>query len=378
MSRSIAVVIYGATGYTGKFIARYFHEKNAQWGLSWALAGRSEPRLNAVLQELAGIRNEGLPSLIVADINAAPVSLEFFKNTRLVLNCTGPFRFLGEPIVKACIANGTHYMDITGEPYFIESMFFKYSQEAKNNNCIILHSCAFDSVPSDIGTIYTIRQFPESCCASIESFIEMECPHGYTAHSTTYECAVHGMTDTTSLKALRKQIEETLHPPKIEHMGPKLERRSGFFFEERLRKHCLPFMGADASVVRLTQRIHAMTRGLLLWPQIAIYAAGWNSRLHLLYMIISLLIVGDWSARLTTTLCGAVVNGLAMLPFGKDLLLSYPGIFTAGTFSHSGPSQEQLDNTNFKLTFFAKGFTDLSSRDKGHHFDKAYRCFDIA
>ena len=274
MSRPIAVVVYGASGYTGRFVAKYFHRQNAAWQLPWALAGRSEHRLDSLLQELVAIRDESLPSLIVADVSQAPSSLAFFKDVRLVLNCTGPFRFLGEPIVQACVAHGTHYMDITGEPFFIESMFSKYYEEAKKNKSIVIHSCAFDSVPSDIGTLYTLRQFHDSCCSMIESFVEMECPHGYSAHSTTYECAVHGMTDTESLKQLRKQIEGSLHPPKIEHVGPKLDRRNGFFFEERVTKHCLPFMGSDASVVRLTQRILAMTRSVLVWPQIAIYAAG--------------------------------------------------------------------------------------------------------
>jgi hypothetical protein len=158
------------------------------------------------------------------------------------------------------------------------------------------------------------------------------------------------VSDIESLKSIRQEIEAKVHPPKISHVGSKLPRRSGFYFEPRVHKYCLPFMGSDASVVRLTQRILSMTKEMTTWHQYGAYAA-----------------VNSWGYMALTALCGAVAYPLASFEQGRALLLSYPGLFTAGMFSHQGPTEQQLKNSAFKMTFYAEGFSSADKR-------KAYIC----
>merc|ERR1740115_104701 len=90
---------------------------------------------------------------------------------RLLLNCTGPYRFFGEPVVEACISAKTDYVDLCGEPEFIDRCLLKHAEAAKAAGVIIVHSCAFDSVPADIGCLFTALQFePPALCGHADMY----------------------------------------------------------------------------------------------------------------------------------------------------------------------------------------------------------------
>lgn len=110
----------------------------------WAVCGRSESKLNSVLGEISSeIPGETVkpfvPAVLVADVHDRDSLIAVFQRAALVLNCSGPYRFLGEPVVEACIAAGTDYMDITGEPQFMENMFLKYHERAQAARTVIVH-----------------------------------------------------------------------------------------------------------------------------------------------------------------------------------------------------------------------------------------------
>lgn len=207
-TRKFEVVVYGATGFTGKLIATHMQRHG---GLaSWAIAGRSIDKLNRLRDELRLIHssaptgpNTQVPEVVVADINDAPQAFDFFRDATLVLNCTGPYRFLGHPVVRACLVHGTHYMDISGEPQFMESSYLQYNDMAVERGCTVIHACAFDSVPNDLGNLFVNRQYAPRCCSSIESFIEVQAAHGLKGHFATYESAVHGFGDAQARRHCR-------------------------------------------------------------------------------------------------------------------------------------------------------------------------------
>lgn len=143
------VVVYGATGFTGKLVAEYMLERHPPGsGFAWAMAGRSEDKLKAVRDAL------GAPAdtpLIVADA-ADPASLEAMaKRAKCVLTTVGPYTLYGEPLVAACAKAGTDYVDLSGEPLWMREMIAKYDDAAKASGARIVHSCGFDSVPFDLG-----------------------------------------------------------------------------------------------------------------------------------------------------------------------------------------------------------------------------------
>ena len=82
------------------------------------------------------------------------------SRARLVINCVGPYRFYGEKVIRECVKTGTHHLDVSGEPEFLERMQLNYNKEALDNNVFIVGSCGFDSVPADLGLIYTKNNFP--------------------------------------------------------------------------------------------------------------------------------------------------------------------------------------------------------------------------
>ena len=106
----------------------------------------------------------------------------------VIMNATGPYRFYGEAVVTACIAATTDYVDLCGEPEFIDRCLLRHADAAKSAGVVIVHSCAFDSVPADIGCLFTAIQFaPPALCDSVDmyhSFAVEGSPAGASAHAT--------------------------------------------------------------------------------------------------------------------------------------------------------------------------------------------------
>ena len=96
---------------------------------------------------------------IEADVDNQESLQAMARQCSVVADCVGPFRFYGEPVVKACVAEGTHYVDVCGEPQYLETMQVKYNEEAKKNNSYIVGSCGFDSIPADCGVTYLQQKF---------------------------------------------------------------------------------------------------------------------------------------------------------------------------------------------------------------------------
>ncbi|KAF9907898.1 hypothetical protein EC991_010411 [Linnemannia zychae] len=151
-ARTYDLIIYGATGFTGLRTCQYL-ARNYTEGVRWAIAGRSVPKLEEVREKLIAI-NPALSSLPIIKADASsPESLEAMTaQTKVVISTVGPFMQYGEPLVAACINQGTHYVDSTGESPFVNNIIHKYHKEALDKNVILVPQCGFDSVPSDIGT----------------------------------------------------------------------------------------------------------------------------------------------------------------------------------------------------------------------------------
>lgn len=160
--RSYDVVLFGATGFTGGLTARYLAE-HAPAGLRWAIAGRNEARLADVRRELAADHPElaELP-LLVADSGDRDSLQKIAESTKVVCTTVGPYLAHGEPLVAACAAAGTDYVDLTGEPEFVDTMFVKYHDLAVRSGARIVHACGFDSIPHDLGAWWTVRQLDAS------------------------------------------------------------------------------------------------------------------------------------------------------------------------------------------------------------------------
>lgn len=151
-SAKFDIVVYGATGFTGQLVAEYLtqHYKTDKT-LKWAMAGRSLGKLKAVRDAIGA---PGNTPLIVADASDAASLRAMAEQTMSVITTVGPYQLYGEELLAACVATGTDYFDLCGEPIWMRQMIDKYEAAAKESGARIVFSCGFDSVPFELGTFF--------------------------------------------------------------------------------------------------------------------------------------------------------------------------------------------------------------------------------
>lgn len=163
-SQSFDLIIYGATGFTGRLVAEYVNKQYGNGGeLVWAMAGRSAEKLASVRDEM------GLPAdtpLVVADSNDEASMREMVNATKVVLTTVGPYQMYGSELVRLCAEEGTDYVDLCGESVWMREMIDTHGETAKKSGARIVHSCGFDSIPSDLGILY-LQNLAESQLGSV-------------------------------------------------------------------------------------------------------------------------------------------------------------------------------------------------------------------
>ncbi|MCZ7436100.1 saccharopine dehydrogenase NADP-binding domain-containing protein [Micromonospora sp. WMMC241] len=169
--RPYDLVLFGATGFTGGLTAEYL-ARHAPDRLRWALAGRNPAKLAAVRDRLAAI-DSGLAELplLTADVTDAASLRAVAESARVVATTVGPYVHHGEPLVAACAAAGTDYVDITGESEFVDLMYVRHHAEAVRTGARLVHACGFDSIPHDLGAWYTVKQLPSDGPVTVDGYV---------------------------------------------------------------------------------------------------------------------------------------------------------------------------------------------------------------
>jgi short subunit dehydrogenase-like uncharacterized protein len=151
-SAKFDIVVYGATGFTGQLVAEYLtRQYKTDNSLKWAMAGRSLGKLKSVRDAIGA---PGNTPLIVADASDAASLRAMAEQTMSVITTVGPYQLYGEELLAACVATGTDYFDLCGEPIWMRQMIDKYEAAAKESGARIVFSCGFDSVPFELGTFF--------------------------------------------------------------------------------------------------------------------------------------------------------------------------------------------------------------------------------
>ena len=148
------IVVFGASGYTGRLVAEYLSQEYGDDELSWAMAGRSLEKLAAVRQEM-GISDT--VALLEVDIGNPSSVRNMVQACKVLITTVGPYQLYGDEIVKQCAEQGTDYVDLTGEPGWMHGTIAKYGAAAKASGARIVHSCGFDSIPFDLG-VFNLQQ----------------------------------------------------------------------------------------------------------------------------------------------------------------------------------------------------------------------------
>jgi short subunit dehydrogenase-like uncharacterized protein len=152
MKRDLDLVVYGATGFTGRLVAEVLQSTyGSKGGLAWALAGRDPDRLARVRADVGA--DASLP-LVAADATDAHALAAMACRTRALISTVGPYQRHGEPLVRACAAAGTDYLDLCGEPPWMARMIRELQAPAAASGARIVFSCGFDSIPFDLGVVF--------------------------------------------------------------------------------------------------------------------------------------------------------------------------------------------------------------------------------
>ena len=152
--REFDVVVFGASGYTGKLVAEYIQSEYGENGsVKWAIAGRNREKLEGIREEL-GCADL---SILEVDSNDQDSLNAMTSSTKCVLTTVGPYQLYGSNLVQSCAKNGTDYVDLTGEPGWMYEMINAHKETAQASGARIVFSCGFDSIPFDLG-VYFVQQ----------------------------------------------------------------------------------------------------------------------------------------------------------------------------------------------------------------------------
>ena len=228
--RDLDVVLVGATGFTGGLCADYL-ARHMPEGLRWALAGRDRSRLAAVRERLSR-RDPSLSALrlLRVDVTDEASLAAVARRARVVATTVGPYLQHGEPVVAACAAAGTDYVDLTGEPEFVDRMYLAHHAEAVRTGARLVHCCGFDSVPHDLGALFTVERLPEGVPLRLRGMVRADAAFsGGTLASAL--AAVSRGAQMRRVRAERRRVEPRPHGRRIRSVErpPHRDRETGLW-----------------------------------------------------------------------------------------------------------------------------------------------------
>lgn len=247
MSREFDLVVFGATGFTGKLVADYIARSATQ--PRWAIAGRSKAKLDAL-----GL---GVP-VLVADALDAPAIAAIARRTRVICTTAGPYAKYGNEIVAACAEHGTHYCDLAGEVQWMRRMIDAHHERAAATGARIVHTCGFDSIPSDLGTWALqqemIRTFGRPASSVTALFGESSGAVSGGTVASGMQTAIEASADRSIRKTLGNPY--ALDPDPYANRPPAPDEAS-IGWNARLKMFTVPFLMAGINT-RVVRRAHAL------------------------------------------------------------------------------------------------------------------------
>ncbi len=335
--RKYDLALFGATGFTGGLTAEYLGA-NAPEGLAWALVGRNRAKLEAVKARLAATSPDApVPDLLEADAADRAALAGVAESARVVITTVGPYALYGEPLVAACAAAGTDYVDLTGEPEFVDRMWLRHHAEAERTGARLVHCCGFDSIPHDLGAYFTVKQLPEGVPLTVNGYVRSNASFS----GGTYHSAINGFARARQTIAAAKERRRAERRPagREVHAAPARLRR-----QPALGGWTSPLLTIDGPIVRRSAA--ALDR---YGPD---FTYGHN-------------VVAKHLATLAALGAGiGTVAVLAPLPPTRKLLLKIkdPG---------EGPDEAERARSWFKVRFVGEGggkrvVTEVSGGDPGY------------
>lgn len=349
------LIVYGATGFTGMRIVQEITAFPPLKNLRWIIAGRDAKKLDLLVSTL-DFSSVSRPAVMVADVKDAASLESCIGKARVCISCVGPFRLFGEPVVQACIKTATDYVDICGETEFIEKMYANYNQQAIAQEIAIIPACGYDCVPADLGTLYTKMQFEKSnaTASAIEMFVKFNSGKaGIAGNATTFISAILGFASVSELRAIRKKSHRS-----VPYVGQPLKLSKGPRWEPRQAAWAIPASVADVPIVKLGQQ--------MVENHIDTYKAGYRCGSYKPRQLAPVYFAGyfcfaSYLSVLYFSYLGFILSLGARFQWFRNWMISHPDMASLGIFKSNGPSQKQLNESSFAMTFIGRGTTQQGS-----------------
>lgn len=333
-SREFDIVLWGATGFTGRLVADYLVRNylGGDAGIRLALAGRNKEKLEGIASEVGA---PDLPILIGDSFDTASLNA-IAARTEVLVTTVGPYAKYGAELVGACVRNGTDYCDLTGETNFIAAMIDAHEEEAKRTGARIVHCCGYDSIPSDLGTLIVQEAFKERH-GRYASQVKMAAVQMKGAFSGGTIASMLNMVDEMKTNpGIRKVLGDpyALNPKGVR--GPDKGDQNGARFDKDLGMWTGAFIMAAINT-RVVRRSHALMGSP--WGEDFRYSEVMGTGKGL----------KGWSGATSMAVGLVAFMGSIAFPLTRPLVekrLPSPG---------EGPSKEQRENGAFKTLLLAIG-----------------------
>lgn len=259
--REFEVVVWGATGFTGRLTAEYLLARyGASKSLRWAIAGRNRAKLEEVRAQLgreAGI-DPGLLPILVADSHDSASLEDLARRARVICTTVGPYAVYGSKLVEACVKEGTSYCDLTGEVHWMQRMIEKHQDAARASGARIVFNCGFDCIPSDLGAFFMQEAMKRNHgvpCAHIQLRVK-----GFSgaASGGTIASMLNMLEESGTDPRVRRAMTEPYSlNPKDHQSGPDAAEGLGPRYDDDFGEWTAPFVmaGINTKVVRRTNAL---------------------------------------------------------------------------------------------------------------------------
>lgn len=248
MTRDFDLVVFGATGFTGKLVAEYISRSTQK--PRWAIAGRNKDKLDAL-----GL---GVPVLVADALDAGAVA-GIARRTKVICTTAGPYAKYGSEIVAACAEHGTHYCDLTGELQWMRRMIDAHDERAKKTGARIVHTCGFDSIPSDLGTWAVQQEFIKAYGKPASSVTALFGESSGALSGGTVASGIQTAVEASADKSIRQVLANpyALDPDPYANRPPSPDE-GGIGWDSRLKMFTIPFVMAGINT-RVVRRAHALS-----------------------------------------------------------------------------------------------------------------------
>ncbi|MFJ8540117.1 saccharopine dehydrogenase family protein [Streptomyces sp. NPDC093591] len=241
--RPYDIVLFGATGFVGILTTEYLAAQ-APEGLRWAIAGRSKEKLERLRERLPGGAGIGL---LEADVSDPASMRRLAEHARVVATTVGPYVKYGEDLVAACAETGADYLDLCGEPEFVDLTYVRHDARARETGARLVHACGFDSVPHDLGAYFTVQQLPEGVPLAVDGFVTADA----TFSGGTFASALNQFSRGRQMRTAAR--DRARHEPRL--MGRRALAPTGApRFAKEVGAWAVPLPTIDPQIVKRSAR----------------------------------------------------------------------------------------------------------------------------